>query len=68
MRICIKHFKEATEILQSSKTGEEFDLCPDCEMELREILYAKPKIEPVSQQERDIEPRRHPGRPKRKTA
>ena len=67
MRVCQKHFKPATEVLQSLKTGEEFDLCPDCEMELREIIHGKPESEPAEPKRTD-RPRRTAGRPKKALA
>lgn len=68
MRVCRKHFKEASEVLVSKKTGEEIDLCPICEQELREILNGpadKPAAEP---EKRTVGTRRPPGRPKTKVA
>ena len=69
MRVCNKHFKPATEILESKKTGEEFDLCPECEMELREILHGKqPEPAPEPESPRIAGPIRSPGRPKKKVS
>ena len=69
MRICRKHFKEASEILKSLKTGEEHDLCPICEQEIREIIHGK-AVEPAEPEpeKRVNGPRRAPGRPKTKVA
>ena len=70
MRVCRKHFKEASEILKSLKTGEEYDLCPICEVEIREIIHGK-AVEPAAEPEpekRDTGHRRAPGRPKTKVA
>ena len=47
MRVCAKHFKPATEVLRSLKTGEEFDLCGDCEKELRDIIYGRTETKPA---------------------
>ena len=68
MRVCNKHFKKATEVLESKITGEEFDLCPDCQMELREILNERAESQPEPEQKRNIRPGRPPGRPKTKMA
>jgi hypothetical protein len=68
VRVCPKHFKPATESLKSLKTGEEFDLCPICEQELREIIHApadKPAAEP---EKRTVGTRRPAGRPKKAVA
>ena len=64
MRVCLKHFKSATDTLKSLKTGEEFDLCPTCEQELREIIYAAATPEQPAESRTDG-PRRSPGRPKK---
>jgi hypothetical protein len=58
MRVCAKHWKVATETLTSRKTGTEFDLCPDCEQELEEILQGKPVMEVADGRKRTA------GRPK----
>ena len=66
MRVCQKHFKGASETLKSLKTGEEFDLCPECEKEIREIIYA-PADEPAETRGSDGHGR-PAGRPKKKVA
>ena len=67
MRVCAKHFKQASETLKSLKTSEEFDLCPECELELREIINGPPDAttEPEKRVDRV---RRTAGRPKKKVA
>ena len=67
MRVCQKHMVKASESLKSLKTGEEFDLCPQCEIELREILNGKPADEPAEPQ-RNYGPGRPAGRTKKKVA
>ena len=47
MRICEKHRERAVEILISSKTGTEYDLCAVCVAELEEILQGNPEPEKV---------------------
>ena len=66
MRICEKHRERASEILKSQKTGEEFDLCSKCEVELREILYGPAADEQPTDEIRHNGPRRPAGRPKKK--
>lgn len=63
MRVCVKHMKLASETLRSLKTGEEFDLCPDCELELREIIHGT--NDKPSESVRDHGPGRSVGRPKK---
>jgi hypothetical protein len=67
MRICEKHRERATEVLRSLKTGEEFDLCPQCETDLREILHEKPDADakPDAEPKRVNRPGRPPGRAKK---
>lgn len=68
MRVCRKHFKEASEVLKSLKTGEEYDLCPICETEIREIIHGK-AVEPAAESEKRVDgPRRPAGRPKKNLA
>ena len=62
MRVCLKHFAKASEVLVSQKTGEEFDLCPICEQELREILHGKPESDA---EKRTARPGRLAGRTKK---
>lgn len=46
MRVCAKHREPAIETLTSRKDGTEYDLCPQCQAELNEILNGEPeKIE-----------------------
>jgi hypothetical protein len=70
MRVCAKHFKPATDTLKSFKTGEEFDLCPQCEIEIREIIYGPADdVKSESEQPQRIDGhRRAAGRPKKKVA
>lgn len=68
MRICLKHREKASETLKSMKTGEEFDLCPQCEVELREIVYGPAASEPAEPEKRVDRVRGVAGRPKKKVA
>jgi len=68
MRVCQKHLKKATETLKSLKTGEEFDLCPQCETEIREIIYGSAETSPAESEKRVDRVRGSAGRPKKKVA
>ncbi len=68
MRICLKHREKASETLKSMKTGEEFDLCPQCEAELREIVYGPATSESAEPEKRVDRVRGVAGRPKKKVA
>ena len=41
-RFCEKHMARATLTLVNQRDGTEYDLCATCEVELAEILNAKP--------------------------
>ena len=45
MRICAKHRERAVEVLRSLMDGSEYDLCPVCADEIREILSGPPEKE-----------------------
>ena len=68
MRICLKHRNQASETLKSMKTGEEFDLCPQCEQELREIVYGPAETVPAEPEKRVVRVRGSAGRPKKAVA
>ena len=41
MRVCEKHLKRAEDTLVSRMTGQEYDLCGECLLELYDILNEK---------------------------
>lgn len=43
MRICVTHWKPATEILVSKMTGSEYDLCAECVEAMHGLLIELPQ-------------------------
>jgi hypothetical protein len=45
MRVCVTHWRPATEILVSKITGTEYDLCEECQKAMESLLVETKKPE-----------------------